>query len=68
MAEACQFQAARDRSEYLAALHALDQAPGQHLADVQPSHDGFTCTSIICKQEARARLGQHGVINCDAHV
>ena len=46
--------------------HAADESPGQHLADVEPRHDGLAGPGVVGQQEAQGRLPQHVLVHSDA--
>ncbi len=44
------------------------EAPGEHLADVEPGHDGLAGPGLIAQEKAEAGLGQHVVVDRDPLV
>ena len=44
---------------------AADQPASQHLADVEPRHDGLAAAWLVGEQEAESGLGQHVVVDGD---
>ena len=46
----------------------MDQAAGQHLANVQARHDGLAGARVVGQQETQARLRQHVLVHCDPLV
>ena len=48
--------------------HPANPAPGQHLAHVEPGHDGLAGASVIGKQKAQRLLRQHSLVDRNSLV
>ena len=48
--------------------HPANPAPEQHLAHVQPGHDGLAGTRVVGKQEAQRLLRQHSLVDRNSLV
>ena len=46
--------------------HAPNEPAREHLADVQPGHDGLAGAGVIGQEESKPRLRQHVVVDGDA--
>ena len=50
------------------ALVVAGKSARQHLADVEPGHDGFARSRVICQQETERVLRQQLLVDGDALV
>ena len=48
--------------------NSSQEASGEHLADVEPGHDGLARPRLISQEKAEAGLGQHVVVDRDPLV